>query len=133
MNVIATCLIASVAIAWPGVADAQKYPQKPVRVVVPYAAGGNLDLTARIVAQGLAEATGQAFFVENRPGANGNVGLEQVARSAPDGYTLAMVSAATMTVNPHLYRAMPFDPVGSTYAGSSSFRAVVCGPFGALP
>ena len=110
MNIVAVLLIAGLGLLSPGVADAQKFPQKPVRLVVPYAAGGNLDATARIVAQGLAEATGQAFFVENRPGANGNVGLEQVARSAPDGYTLAMVSAATMTVNPHLYRAMPFDP-----------------------
>jgi len=103
------CVLASVVLAGP--AHAQKYPQRPVRVVVPYAAGGNLDVTARIVAQALSDATGQAFFVDNRPGANGNVGLEQVARAAPDGYTLAMVSAATMTVNPHLYRTMSFDPL----------------------
>ncbi len=111
MKTLAVLLVAWVGLVWPDLANAQKYPQKPVRVVVPYAAGGNLDVTARIVAQALAEATGQAFFVENRPGANGNVGLEQVARSAPDGYTIAMVSAATMTVNPHLYRSMPFDPL----------------------
>jgi tripartite-type tricarboxylate transporter receptor subunit TctC len=103
------CVLACVALAGP--AHAQKYPQRPVRLVVPYAAGGNLDVSARIVAQALGDATGQAFYVDNRPGANGNVGLELVARAVPDGYTLAMVSAATMTVNPHLYRTMGFDPL----------------------
>jgi len=111
MKAIVVALLACLGLVAAGGAAAQKYPQKAVRLVVPYAAGGNLDVTARIVAQALTESMGQAFFVDNRPGANGNVGLEQVARSAPDGYTIAMVSAATLTVNPHLYSAMPFDPV----------------------
>jgi tripartite-type tricarboxylate transporter receptor subunit TctC len=109
MKLIAVMLATCFGLLSPGIASAQKYPQKQVRVVVPYAAGGNLDVTARIVAQALSESTGQAFFVDNRAGANGNVGLEQVARSAPDGYTIAMVSAATLTVNPHLYATMPYD------------------------
>jgi len=111
MRFILSLLIACMVLVLPGSAVAQKYPAKPVRVVVPYAAGGNIDVTARTVAHVLTESTGQSFFIDNRPGANGNLGLEQVARSAPNGYTIAVVSAATLTVNPHLYRVMPFDTV----------------------
>ena len=91
-------------------AEAQAYPDKPVRIVVPYVAGGNLDVTARLFAEGLAAELGQPFFVENRPGANGNTGTAQVARTPPDGYTLAMVSVGTMAINPAMYRNMTFDP-----------------------
>ncbi|MCC7271842.1 MAG: tripartite tricarboxylate transporter substrate binding protein, partial [Alphaproteobacteria bacterium] len=86
-----------------------QYPEKLVRIVVPYVAGGNLDLIGRIAAQALTEALGQTFIVDNKAGANGNVGTDQVARSAPDGYTLAMVSAGTLTINQSLYPKMPFD------------------------
>jgi tripartite-type tricarboxylate transporter receptor subunit TctC len=88
----------------------QRYPERAVRIVVPYVAGGNLDVTTRLFAQHLSDDLGQPFVVENRPGANGNTGTEQVVRSAPDGYSLAMVSAGTLTINPALYRTMPFDP-----------------------
>ena len=88
----------------------QRYPQKVVRIVVPYVAGGNLDVTARLFAQHLTDELGQPFVVENRPGANGNTGTDQVVRSAPDGYSLAMVSAGTLGINPALYANMPFDP-----------------------
>lgn len=91
-------------------AGAQAYPDRPVRIVVPYVAGGNLDVTARLFAEGLAAELGQPFFVENRPGANGNTGTAQVARTPPDGYTLAMVSIGTMAINPAMYRNMTFDP-----------------------
>ena len=91
-------------------AEAQAYPDKPVRIVVPYVAGGNLDVTTRLFAEGLAADLGQPFFVENRPGANGNTGTAQVARTPPDGYTLAMVSVGTMAINPAMYRNMTFDP-----------------------
>lgn len=89
---------------------AQRYPDKPVRIVVPYVAGGNLDVTARLFANALSEELGQPFVVENRPGANGNTGTEQVVRAVPDGYTLAMVAAGTMSINPSLYKNMGFDP-----------------------
>lgn len=89
---------------------AQSYPQRAVRLVVPYVVGGSLDITARMFAQALSEELGQPFVVENRPGANGNLGTEQVVRATPDGYTLAMLAAGTMTINPALYRNMPFDP-----------------------
>ena len=91
-------------------AQVQQYPAKPVRIVVPYVAGGNLDVTARLFAQALGEELGQPFVIDNRPGANGNTGTEQIVRSAPDGYNLAMVSAGTLTINPTLYTNMPFDP-----------------------
>jgi tripartite-type tricarboxylate transporter receptor subunit TctC len=88
----------------------QRYPQRVVRIVVPYVAGGNLDVTARLFAQHLSDELGQPFVIENRPGANGNTGTEQIVRSAPDGYSLAMVSAGTLGINPALYANMPFDP-----------------------
>jgi len=95
--------------AWVAPAAAE-YPDRPVRLVVPYVAGGNLDVIGRLFAQALGEALGQAFVVDNRPGANGNTGMESVVRSPPDGYTIAMVAAGTMTINPALYHGMPFDP-----------------------
>ena len=90
-------------------AQAQAWPTKPVRMVVPYVAGGNLDVIGRLFAQALSEELGQSVVVDNRPGANGNTGMDQVARSPADGYTIAMVAAGTMAINPYLYRTMPFD------------------------
>jgi tripartite-type tricarboxylate transporter receptor subunit TctC len=94
----------------PARAASESYPEKPVRVVVPYVAGGNLDLITRLFAKALTDELGQTFFVENRPGANGNTGTEYVVRAPADGYTIAMVAAGTMAINPALYRSMPFDP-----------------------
>src|SRR5688572_9739027 len=99
----AACLAASATNAW-----CQAYPTKPVRLIVPYAAGGSIDIISRLFAQGLTEELGQTFVVDNRPGANGNVSTDQVVRSAADGYTLGMVSAATVTINPFLYKEMSF-------------------------
>ncbi|MBA2961997.1 MULTISPECIES: tripartite tricarboxylate transporter substrate-binding protein [Ramlibacter] len=103
------CAAVGGAILAPAYAQ-QRYPQKVVRIVVPYVAGGNLDVTARLFAQHLTEDLGQPFVIENRPGANGNTGTEQIVRSAADGYSLAMVSAGTLGINPALYANMPFDP-----------------------
>lgn len=108
--IVATALFFAVSLGLPWhSASAQTYPDKPVRIVVPYVAGGNLDVTTRLFAEGLATELGQPFFVENRPGANGNTGTAQVARTPPDGYTLAMVSVGTMAINPAMYRNMGFD------------------------
>ena len=90
-------------------AAAGGWPERPVRIVVPFAAGGPSDLTARLMSVKLGEALGQTFIVENRGGAGGNLGIAQVARSAPDGYTLLVVSSA-FVVNPGLYRQVPYDP-----------------------
>jgi len=88
---------------------AQTYPSRAIRIVVAFPAGGGSDLAARMVAQKLLESLGQPVVVENRVGANGSVGAEAVARSAPDGYTLVMGSNANITTNPHLM-ALSYDP-----------------------
>jgi tripartite-type tricarboxylate transporter receptor subunit TctC len=87
------------------------WPAKPVRIVVPFAPGGTTDILARAVAPELSRAFGQSFFVENRPGAGGNLGADVVAKSAPDGYTLLMGTVGTHGINKALYEKMPFDPV----------------------
>ena len=88
---------------------AQGYPVKPVRIIVPFAAGGGTDLIARTLAQRLTESLGQTFVVENRGGAGGVIGAEMAARSAPDGYTLVIGSPGSMTINPNLTAKMPYD------------------------
>ena len=93
-----------------GDALAQAYPNRPVRMIVPYAAGGPLDTLARIFADKMSQGLGQPMVIEAKPGANGNIGAEQVARAAPDGYTLLWVIDTAMTVNPSLYADMKFDP-----------------------
>ena len=89
---------------------AQSYPLKPVRIVVPYAAGGPYDEIVRVMGQRLTELWGQAVVVENRGGAGGNIGAEVVAKAAPDGYTLLIGNAGPITVNPTLYKKLPYDP-----------------------
>jgi tripartite-type tricarboxylate transporter receptor subunit TctC len=86
------------------------YPQHVVRLVVPYAAAGGADLVARAYAEGLSKRLGQQVIVENRPGANGNIGAEFVARAKPDGYTLLFTASTNLVVNPALYKAMPYNP-----------------------
>ncbi|MBI3368093.1 MAG: tripartite tricarboxylate transporter substrate binding protein [Burkholderiales bacterium] len=92
-----------------GAADA--WPVKPVRLVVPFAAGGTTDILARAMAPELQKAFGQPFVVDNKPGAGGNTGAAEVAKSAPDGYTLLMGTVGTHAINASLYPRMPFDPV----------------------
>lgn len=93
-----------------GSAWAQGYPNKPVRMIVPFPPGGATDIVARVVAQKLSDVWGQSVVVENRSGAGGNIGGEVVARSAPDGYTLFMTSGSIVTANPYIYKKMAFDP-----------------------
>jgi tripartite-type tricarboxylate transporter receptor subunit TctC len=87
------------------------WPSKPVRIVVPFAAGGTTDILARALAPELQKALGQAFVVDNKPGAGGNLGADQVAKSAADGYTLLMGTVGTHAINPSLYPKMPYDHV----------------------
>lgn len=94
--------------AWPGAARAQTFPSKPLRIVVPNAAGGAADLTARSVGQKLAASLGQPVVIDNRPGAGGVVAGEAVARAEPDGHTLLLVSSGT-AVSAALFRSLPFD------------------------
>jgi tripartite-type tricarboxylate transporter receptor subunit TctC len=94
----------------PLVAFAQAWPAKPVRMIVPFAAGGATDVVARLLAQKLTEAWGQSVVVENRAGAGGNIGGDAVAKSPPDGYTLLMASGAIVIAGPHMYKSLPYDP-----------------------
>ena len=87
---------------------AQKYPDKPVKIIIPFAAGGVTDLAGRLIAQKLSERLGQQFYIENIGGAGGNIGMAQVARAPGDGYTVLLASSS-ITVNPSLYTKMPFD------------------------
>ncbi|MFN7086500.1 MAG: Bug family tripartite tricarboxylate transporter substrate binding protein, partial [Burkholderiales bacterium] len=87
----------------------QPWPSKPLRLIVPFPAGGGVDFIGRIVGQKLAERLGQQVVIENRPGANAILGLEVLKSSPPDGYTIAAASAGPLTVNPHIYRKLPYD------------------------
>ena len=87
------------------------YPTKPVRFVVSFPPGGSADLMARAVAMKLGDKFGQTFIIDNRPGAGGNIGLDIVAKAAPDGYTIGLGAAGALAVNVSLYKTMPFDPV----------------------
>jgi len=92
-------------------AFAQPWPAKPLRLIAPYAAGGPIDISARLLAPRLQEALGQPVVVENRPGAGGNIGADLLAKSAPDGYTLGIGAIATHAINPALYPGLPYDPI----------------------
>ena len=102
-------LASALVLLLPLVAPAQDYPAKPVRIVVPYSAGGNADILGRTLAQKLGDALKQPFVVENRAGANGGIGTDFVAKSVPDGYTLLVTASGPITVNPTLYKSVPYD------------------------
>ena len=121
---IAACAVLAAPIA----AHAQPFPSKPIRIVVPYAAGGAVDVIARLVGQKMAETLGQPVVVENRPGAAATIGTNMVARAAPDGYTLLMTTNPH-TVNPSLNPRLPYDPIKDfqplTLAGITPIFVVV--------
>ncbi|UIF87316.1 tripartite tricarboxylate transporter substrate binding protein [Cupriavidus sp. UYPR2.512] len=96
--------------AAPALAQPPGYPAKPVRIVVPFAAGGPADVLGRAVGEGIAKATGQSVLVENKAGAAGTIGVDMVAKAAPDGYTLALVPVGNIAVNPTLMPNLPYKP-----------------------
>lgn len=108
MQRLAIGILLSIAAA---VAHAQNYPTKPIRFIVPYVAGGAGDIFARTIGQKLTESTGQTVVVDNRPGANGIIGTDLVAKAPPDGYTIVMANSAPFVLNPSLYSKLPYDPV----------------------
>jgi tripartite-type tricarboxylate transporter receptor subunit TctC len=99
------------AVPLTGAARAQAWPTRPVRVVVGFPAGGGVDLTARPLAQRLGDRFGQQFVVDNRGGAGGNIAMDAVAKSPPDGYTLLQANVGMLAINPGLYRDLPFDTI----------------------
>jgi tripartite-type tricarboxylate transporter receptor subunit TctC len=102
LSLLSLCLVA-------GAASAQTYPTRVVRIVVPSPPGGGTDIVARVLAHHLSQSLGQNFVVENRPGAGNVIGIEAVARSAPDGYTLLM-APSTLVLNGIMHKKIPYDP-----------------------
>jgi tripartite-type tricarboxylate transporter receptor subunit TctC len=104
-------VIVGFALACGGAGAQNGYPTKPVRIVVSFPAGGPTDTVARVIGAKMTELLGQAFVIDNRSGAGGNIGADIAAKSAPDGYTLLMGTVSTHAINPGLYKKMPYDPV----------------------
>ena len=105
------------------VGAAEQFPTRPIRVIVPYAPGGNVDISARIIAPPLGEALGQTVVVDNRPGAGGNLGASLVAKATPDGYTLLVGSSGPLSVNPVIFKNLPYDSL-KDFAPISTVQAV---------
>ena len=102
---------AAAAVSLPAVAQGKDaWPSKPIRIVVPYPPGGSSDIIARAISIQLAEALKQTVIIDNKPGANGNLGADFVARSAPDGYTLLLCDVGALSISPSVYPKLPFDP-----------------------
>src|SRR4030095_9090337 len=104
-------IVVAFALGSAGVKAEDKYPSKPVRIVVSFSAGGPTDTVARIMGARMGELLGQQFVVENKTGAGGNIGADLVAKSPPDGYTLLMATVSTHAINPGLYKKIPYDAV----------------------
>ncbi len=104
------CLVAAAVVALSAPARSQDYPNKPIRLIIATAAGGLMDVAARIAAEHLDKSLGQRLVIENRPGSGGNIGADAVAKAEPDGYTLGLVQIGNVAINPFIYPDMPFDP-----------------------
>ena len=111
MPKIAVVIVAVIAAFIVASVHAQNYPVKTVRIIVPFPAGGSTDVIGRVVAEQLTAAFGQQVIVDNRPGANGVIGTDLVAKAAPDGYTLLMGGIGSLSINPAIYSKIPYDPV----------------------
>lgn len=108
---VAAVATAMLALAAPAAHAQADYPTRPIKLILPFPPGGGADLTARSLAQKMGETMGQSIVVENKPGANGALGTEAVAKSAPDGYTLLVTDRGSLAVNPHLYAKLGYDPL----------------------
>jgi len=104
-------IVAILALAFVAQASAQEYPTKPIKLIVPFPPAGGTDVLSRSISQSISNNTKWIIVIDNKPGAGGNIGLEQAAKSPPDGYTIAMGQTANLAVNPTLYSKIPFDPL----------------------
>jgi tripartite-type tricarboxylate transporter receptor subunit TctC len=111
MKLLGAWVASTIAVGCCASVYAAQYPEKPVRILVPFAPGGNVDITARIVSPAFGKAFGQQMIVENRPGAGGTIATDAVAKAPPDGHTLLMASSSVMTNGPALYPRLPYDIV----------------------
>ena len=112
-------------------AQAQPYPSKPIRIVIPFPPGNTTDIMSRLIAPKMAERLGQQVIVENRPGASGMLGLDYVARSPADGYTIACVQGGNMVVLPHTSKSIPYDPLkdfAPIAVSTTNYLAIVANP-----
>ena len=109
--VLATASVSLALALFAGAAIAQGYPAKPIRLIVPFPPGGGTDIAARTIANKLSEDVKWTFVVENKPGAGGNLGVEQAVKSAADGYTLVIGQTSNLAINPALYAKLPYDPL----------------------
>src|SRR5688572_5795220 len=110
-NLLGRALGAIALVAAAGIAAAQSWPAKPIRVIVPYPPGGTSDILARALGPGMQAALGQPWVVENKPGATGNVGADLVAKSPADGYTLLLGDIGSLAIAPSVVTTLPFDPI----------------------
>lgn len=112
MRRLSSVLVLIAAATWlsPAQAQAQNYPDKPIRIVAPFPPGGLVDVLARALGEEMSKSLGQPVVIENKPGAGGNIGADLVAKAAPDGHTLLMTSPGIQSINQFLYKSMPFDP-----------------------
>ena len=127
-NVLRTVVAALGAVCFAStLASAQTWPQKPIKMIIPFPAGGGTDLIGRLMAKHLSERLGQQVYVENRGGANGGIGLQALAQSEPDGYTIAAASDTPLVVNPSLYEKLPYQPLRDfqAVAGMVKFPGMV--------
>jgi len=126
---VAWVALGSMAVAAPLLAQAQAYPNKPIRLIVPFPPAGSTDIVARTVAERLGAALGQNVIVDNKPGATGAIGLEALARAEPDGYTIGLGTIGSIAINPMVNRKLPWDPLRDFapigYVGSTPFALLV--------
>jgi tripartite-type tricarboxylate transporter receptor subunit TctC len=108
LRMVGACLAVA---AWPRLARAQGWPARPIRLIVPFPPGGGTDVVSRMIAERLQTSLGTPIVVDNRPGAGGNLGLDAVAKAAPDGYVIGMGQTSNLAINPSLYAKLPFDPL----------------------
>ena len=109
--VSATAFVSLALALFAGAAVAQAYPAKPIRLIVPFPPGGGTDIAARTIANKLSDNVKWTFVVENKPGAGGNLGVEQAVKSPADGYTLVIGQTSNLAINPTLYAKLPYDPL----------------------